>query len=242
MEDTSIRTGIFVQVRLNSTRLSRKALLLLKGGNIIQHVMRSLLRVESDVKALLTDDYSYPILKNYATDEGFDVFIGSSDDVLKRYTDAAYFYDVSRIIRATGDNPLVSGLYAGKILKIHHRRKADMSHYLGIPWGSGVEVIEREALSKAEKESTDPTEREHITTYMYRNRQKFHVVEERCPRSVYYPDLRVTVDTSADFEFIAQVYEEYYSDKPIEIEELIFWLKKEKREFFYSHSAGQEKG
>ena len=53
-----MRTGIFVQVRLASTRLARKALLPLAGSTVIGHVMRALALVPADVRALLTDPAS----------------------------------------------------------------------------------------------------------------------------------------------------------------------------------------
>ncbi len=51
-----MRTGIFIQVRLGSTRLPGKALLPLPGGSVIQHVMRALAAVPADVHALLPPD------------------------------------------------------------------------------------------------------------------------------------------------------------------------------------------
>ena len=66
-----MRTGIFVQVRLGSTRLGRKALLPLADGTIIGHVMRALSLVDADVRALLTDPDSLDALASEAAAHGF---------------------------------------------------------------------------------------------------------------------------------------------------------------------------
>ena len=89
-----INKAVFVQARLDSTRLPCKALLPLKGGSVIQHVMRALKPVSADYHVLLTDKHSSEVFKYLAVDEGFDVFSGPEDDVLERYYLASVFYDV----------------------------------------------------------------------------------------------------------------------------------------------------
>ena len=132
-----MRTGIFLQVRLDSQRLPRKALLPLPYGNIIQHAMRALKGIEADVYALLTDENSEGTLRPFATKEDFEMFIGPRDDVLKRYCLAARHFRVDHVIRATGDNPLVSAEMGRAILSIHIREEADLSHFIGLPLGTG---------------------------------------------------------------------------------------------------------
>lgn len=126
-------TGIFVQVRLGSTRLPAKALLPLPGGCLIRHVMRSLAGVPADVRALLTDGRSVEALRPHAAAEGFEVFAGPDEDVLARYCMASRTYGIDRIIRATGDNPLTSARLARDIILEHERARADLSHFVGIP-------------------------------------------------------------------------------------------------------------
>src|SRR5208283_1577885 len=134
-------TGVFVQVRLGSTRLPSKALLPLPGGCLIQHVMRSLTAVPADVRALLTDGNSVAALRPLAEAEGFQVFAGPDEDVLGRYCMASRLYGTDRVIRATGDNPLTSARLALDIIREHERADADLSHFVGVPWGSGIEVV-----------------------------------------------------------------------------------------------------
>ncbi len=107
-----MRTGVFVQVRLGSTRLPRKAMLSLPGGSVIQHVMRALAAVPADVRALLTDEQSLAVLRPVGEAEGWVVAPGPAEDVLARYCNACRELDVQRVIRATGDNPLTSASLA----------------------------------------------------------------------------------------------------------------------------------
>jgi spore coat polysaccharide biosynthesis protein SpsF (cytidylyltransferase family) len=57
-------------------------------------------------------------LEDIAAPWGFKVFAGSREDVLDRYIKAAENFGLDRLVRATGDNPLVSAELAGQLLTI----------------------------------------------------------------------------------------------------------------------------
>lgn len=220
-----MRTGIFVQVRLGSTRLARKALLPLAGGTVIAHVMRALLLVTADVRAMLTDPASLDELAPVAAGCGFLAIAGHPDDVLARFADAARRLDVQRVVRATGDNPLTCPRLAREILAVHEDRRADLSHYLGCPWGTGVEVVEAEALFAADREASLADEREHLTTYLYRHRERFVVIEEQAPPASRLPEARVTVDTQEDYERVSRMFADLYRGAPIESDAVAAWWR-----------------
>jgi spore coat polysaccharide biosynthesis protein SpsF len=220
-----VLTGIFIQVRMGSTRLPSKALLPLPGGPVILHVMRSLQAVQADIRALLTDEKSAAALRPVASPEGYEVFVGPEEDVLARYCMASRQYGTERIIRATGDNPVTSARLAGEITAEHERADADLSHFLDVPWGSGVEVVAARALFEAEREAVRQDEREHMTTFLYRHPERFRILETPAPPYAAYAKGRVTVDTPEDMEAMTLLFKSLYRGKAIEIEEVISWLK-----------------
>jgi spore coat polysaccharide biosynthesis protein SpsF len=220
-----VSTGIFIQVRLGSVRLPSKALLALPGGCVIQHVMRSLQAVPADARALLTDGRSRDALRPLADAEGYEVCVGPDEDVLARYCAACRQFGVQRVVRATGDNPLTSARLARDIMAAHEAAATDLSHYLGVPWGSGIEVVTTEALLQAETDATRQDEREHITTFHYRHPQRFRILEAPAPAYAAYPEGRVTIDTPADMEAMTRLFEALYQGAPVEIEQAIAWLK-----------------
>ncbi len=222
-----MRTAVLVQVRMGSTRLPGKALLPLKGMSVIRHVMRALQGVPADVRALVTDQSSAAAFEADAAAEGFGIFVGSPLDVLDRYCAASRKYSADRVIRATGDNPLVSAALAREIMALHQEKGADLSHYLGCPWGMGVEVVEAEALHRADREAKDPVEREHITTYIYRHPERFIILEPQAPPRANAPEARVTVDTLEDFRRVERIFTDLYHGSPLEAEEVIGWCAQE---------------
>ncbi len=217
-------TGLFIQVRLGSARLPSKAILPLAGATIIEHVMRALRPVPAEVRVLLTDVLSAEALREKAAPEGYEVLAGPAEDVLARYCLGARTFRVETIVRATGDNPLTSARLARSICEEHEAAGADLSHYLGCPLGTGVEVIQATALFEAEREASGPEEREHITTWLYRHRDRYRVLEPQAPPDALLPGRTVSVDTAEDYEEMQRIFAALYRGAPIEADELVRYL------------------
>jgi spore coat polysaccharide biosynthesis protein SpsF len=217
--------GVFLQARLGSTRLPGKALLPLGGTTVLQLCLRALSRVEAGVHALLTEPKSSQAFAGPARAEGFELFVGSEEDVLDRFCGAAEKFGVGRVVRATADNPLVSPAQIRGLLALHESRGWQLSHWLGPPLGTGVEVIEAGALAEAGAVARDPYEREHVTPYLYRHPERFRVGEPACPAAWHLPETPVTLDTAADYELLQKAFRDLYRGEPIETEELIRWLR-----------------
>ena len=90
-------TGVFLQVRIDSTRLPGKALLLLEDYKVIEHAMRNLKVVNADVFALLTEPASAIQLTHLAEKWGYKVFVGDKNNVLKRYANAIQHFSVTTV-------------------------------------------------------------------------------------------------------------------------------------------------
>lgn len=217
-------TAVFLQARIDSRRLPGKALLPLAGRTVIDHVMEALKLIDAAWHVLLTDDDSFDALAPHARAAGFDITRGSKNDVLSRYAGAVSHYEADYIIRATGDNPLVSSFLAEEILSRHIAVGADYSGFVGGPLGSGVEVVNTEALLRADREAADPYEREHVTPYIYRRPGAFIIHRPVVPKRFYMPDARITLDTEADYAFIGEVFSDIYTGRPISTEVLLRWL------------------
>ena len=213
-------TGIFLQARLASTRFPRKALEMLGGRTIVEHCMAALTYVRADYHVLLTDRDSAPEFAPRAEQWGFDVFAGSRDDVLDRYARSVDRYGVDTIVRATGDNPLVSPALANRIINEHHAVGSDYSGYLGMPLGTGVEVISRTALMKADAAAESRYDREHVCPFIYRHPWAFRTHRPVVERSLK-SDARVTIDLPSDLEHVRTLYNALYRGLPVEAEEIV---------------------
>lgn len=223
-------TAIFLQVRLDSVRLPNKALLTLGDRTVIEHAMRALDAPAADHRCLLTSEDSADALRPYAESAGWDIFIGPKNDVLARYARAARRFGARRIVRATGDNPLVSPAMARAAMNLAEGTGA---HYAGLdelPLGSGVEVIDGEALEAADREADDPYEREHVAPFIYRRPRRFRIEiapappEYRCPRG------RVTLDNTDDLAYLRRLYADLYTGVPLELDRVSPWVRNNPRD------------
>lgn len=219
------KIGIFLQARLDSSRLPEKALLNLGGITILEHAMRALTSVEADHYVLLTDDRSAHRLRPLSRLCNFDLFVGDPDDVLDRFLRAAQRYGVDTIVRATGDNPFVSPEATELALALRRSKDADFAALVGLPLGTGVEVVRRRALEIAWKKASKRYDREHVTPFLYTRPERFSIVRSPAPAALRFPEARVTLDTWEDYRHLQGLVEDLHYSFPVEIRDIVAWYQ-----------------
>jgi spore coat polysaccharide biosynthesis protein SpsF len=193
---------IVLQARLGSTRLPGKVLAPLAGRPILSHCIGRLQRSGFRLVVATTTAPEDDAVAAEAWRQGADVLRGPEADVLTRFLMVAKRVEAPVIIRATADNPLVDCDAPARVMRTLIAQGADYVVEIDLPVGAAVEAVRSEALRTAGADATDPYDREHVTTYVRRNRERFKVVEGLAPAALRRPDLRVTIDTPADLEFV----------------------------------------
>lgn len=221
-------TSVFLQVRLDSSRLPRKALADLGGKTVTERCLAALSSL-ADQRVLVTEPASARELEPLLEGTGWSLFVGSKDDVLDRFVQAARATGTTTVVRATGDNPLVSTSLASIALERHRRHGADFTALDGGPIGSGVEVIEASALEVAWGSQPDAYEREHVGPYLYRRPERFRIHRTPVPASCWAPEARITLDTPDDLDYLRALWAAVYQGHAPEVEELIPWLNQHPR-------------
>lgn len=222
-------TAVFLQVRLDSTRLPRKALALLGGRTVTERCFDALDAVRAETRILVTEPGSADELAPLAQAAGWQLFVGSKDNVLDRFVQAARNCGADTVVRATGDNPLVSAALAHRLLDLHRARSADYSGFLGAPVGTGVEILRVAALERAWASSPDDYEREHVSPHLYRHPDRFVINQPEVIEPLRLPDARVTLDTAEDLAYLRTLWDAVYRGSPPEVEDLIPWLSRHPR-------------
>jgi spore coat polysaccharide biosynthesis protein SpsF len=192
-------SGVILQARLSSTRLPGKALMELCGERLLYRVMEALNRVDAALRVLACPDSCLAAFGPLAERAGFEISGGPEEDVLARYCMAARRFGIDRVIRATGDNPFVFARAAAAINAEAEELDADYAAYAGLPYGAGVESVKSEALFRAEREAPDGPAREHVCPYIYGRPELFTLHRPLAPREWRGQNMRLTVDTAADF-------------------------------------------
>jgi spore coat polysaccharide biosynthesis protein SpsF len=199
-------TAVVLQARLDSTRLPEKSLLPLGGKPLVLTVMEALKSVPADLYVLAcAEDCAVPFGPP-AEKAGFTLIPGPKDDVLARYCLAIRRFNISRVIRATGDNPFVFADAAAAINAEALALNAAYAGYSGLPLGAGVESVDSEALLRAEAEAVSPYDREHVCPYLYGHPEQFSLHRPLAPRYWQGGGIRLTLDTAEDYERAQVLY------------------------------------
>lgn len=227
----SPRVVAIVQARMGSTRLPGKVMLPLAGKPMIHHVVervRWVPELDEVVVATSTLEQEQPLVE-YLQAMGVPVFRGSEHDVLERYYLAAQAYDADVIIRITADCPLISSrVTSGVVRAFLACNDCDyVSNTLErtFPRGLDTEVVRFSALERAHWEATTPSEREHVTPYIWKQPERFRIQQYR--GEVDLSTLRWTVDTPEDFEFARRVFGALYPKHlNFDVEKVLSLLKR----------------
>ena len=217
--------AVVLQARLGSTRLPGKVLLPLGGTTLIEQAMVRLSRAGAELLVLATDEKSAPSLAPAAERRGFELLVGPEEDVLARYCLAIERFKPDFVIRATGDNPLVSFELASLLVERGASHPSDYSGFLGMPTGMGVELVAAQALLRAEAEAREAPEREHVCPYLYKHPELFRIDRPDAPAEYILPGARVTVDTAADYGAVLRLYGALYDGNPIPDVSILSYLR-----------------
>ncbi len=199
-------TALVLQARLDSSRLSDKALLPLGDRPIVFRVMEALAFLPCEKRILACPEDSVSAFAPLAEEAGFVLVPGPKEDVLARYCLAIRESGADRIVRATADNPFVFVDAAAAISSEAAELGADYAGYSGLPYGAGVESVASEALLRAEREAQSPDEREHVCPYLYRHPEIFRLHRPLAPRRWQGQEYRITVDTREDYGRAVSLY------------------------------------
>jgi len=207
-----------LQARLSSTRLPGKVLLPLAGAPMllrqIERVRRAR-RIDQIVVATSLEASDDPLVQTLE-EAGLAVHRGLLADVLARFVSALEVWPADHVVRLTGDCPLIDPEVIDATIALHLGEGADYTHNRydpsGYPKGQDVEVISAAALRRTAAQDHSPEAREHVTWAVRNAPDRFRIA--RLDPPVDEGQVRWTVDTADDYEFVRRVYEGLYPASP----------------------------
>jgi len=230
-----MRPVAIIQARMGSTRLPGKALKPILGRPMLWYIVQRARWVPGVAEVVATSDQpgDEPI-RRFCQEYGIALFAGSESDVLDRFYQAAIQYAGDPLIRITGDCPFVDPEVVGHLLELY--KTGDYDH-VGVATGAGAMFLDGgrfpdgldaecfgfATLERAWREATEPSDREHITPYIWRVPGRFRVRRLKAEKD--YSHLRWTVDNEADFQLVSHVYEALYrEDEPFLMSDILGYL------------------
>lgn len=213
MGETLMATGVLavVQARLGSTRLPGKALLEIAGRPMVAHVVaRAAAAPGVDQVVLATTVNSEDdALVDFARSAGLRCVRGSAEDVLDRFRSVLLEDPADVVVRVTADCPLLDPQVSGLVVKEYLRQVGEVDYMSNVrpptyPDGLDTEVFSRGALEQAWREARLPSEREHVTAYIWGHPDRFRLGNVAHAEDL--SSLRFTVDTEGDLAFARAIY------------------------------------
>lgn len=216
------------QARFGSSRFPGKVLKKVGGRTILEIHLRRLLRAQRIGKVVVatTDEPEAEEICAIARSLGVDSYRGSLHDVLDRYYHAAVRFKgevepFEGVLRATSDCTLIDPSLIDQVVNAFVAQKVDYcSNNLepSFPIGVDHEVFRFSALERAWKEAKQPSEREHVTPYIWKNSSvkggtlftSYSFRQEREDQV----DLRMVVDEPSDLEIISRLVAALGDDRP----------------------------
>jgi spore coat polysaccharide biosynthesis protein SpsF len=224
-----VTTLAIVQARMSSTRYPGKVLAPLAGQPMILRQLERIQRAKTlDAIVVGTStDASDDELAEIVKASGCDVVRGDLNDVLARFIQVIDQYQPETVVRLTADCPLISPQVIDQVVARFNQGDCDYASNTMTPTypdGLDVEVVKASVLQEVYETSTDKNEREHVTLGVYRQPDKYRILN--FAGEVDLSDLRWTVDTPADYQFVKAIYEELYPKNPnFDFEEVISYLQ-----------------
>ena len=229
-DDEDMTVGCIVQTRMGSTRLPGKVLMeVIEGKPVLYYVINQLKYCKSFEKLIIAtttlpeDDK----IVQFCIDNNVNYFRGDPKNVLERHYRCAEKFSLSTIIRMPSDKPLLDPEVVDKVVETFNANSYDyVTNFLPptFPSGTEVEVLSFDSLKKSWEKVTLPSEKEHVTAYIYNHRDSFKIFN--LVNSENLSNFRWAVDRIEDLRLVREIVSRIHKS-PILIKDILKLFKNE---------------
>ena len=236
----SKRVVLIIQARMGSTRLPGKSMMDLAGAPLVGRILERVRRCRrfDDIVLGIPDTADDRILERLGKEYGVTVFVGSENDLVERYYQAAVASNADVVARLPADNATPEPAEIDRIVEHHlslgHRGFSSNLSVIddsGYPDGIGAEIFDFSLLAEARERHSDSRQREHVHLNFFDYSTQKAIDQGWCPISTIQcpigfrrPDLVLDVNTQEQYEFMRQLYEYLYPRNPqFHITDIIRW-------------------
>lgn len=211
--------GIIVQARMGSTRLPGKVTKeLTKDTPMLEYQLKRLRLCKPEIPIYVAtppDLVKEKPIHDICRKLKIPFYVGSENDLIKRYLYGAKKYNLDPVIRITSDCPLldptliteVYGIF--KIVNVDYYTNSPLNNgkYMGYPSGMNVEIMKRKVLEILNDTVKDANKREHCTLALQDDifAHSIGVSKENLWLGALYSNYNFSVDTIEDFEYIKSI-------------------------------------
>jgi len=235
-----------VAARMTSSRLPGKVLLPLAGRPSLAHLIHRLRtsRYLNGVVVATAEGAANDPVRAFAKSEEVPVFSGSEDDVLDRTLKAAQSVGAEVIVQVTGDCPLIDPAVVDRTIAAYLGHRPDYACNRlpeTYPNGLDTEVFSTALLSQVAALTDDPSDREHVSLYIYEHPQRYTLLNVPAPPEHRWPELRLTLDTWEDYRVIRAIFDALFPANPdFGLTQILDWLRAHPQWVMVNHDVRQK--
>ena len=222
----SKRVVLIIQARMGSKRLPGKSMMDLNGAPLVGRILERVKRCKKIDQIILAipDTWENQPLKKLADDYSIECYMGSENNLVDRYYQAATASKADLIVRIPADNATSEPSEIDRIIDYHltlgmpgfSSNLAEI-YNSGYPDGIGAEIFNYSLLCDVQEKVTDSFRREHVHLNFF-NYETGKAVDSEwcpvntidCPTKFRRPDLILDVNTMEQYLFMKSLYEELY--------------------------------
>ncbi len=211
------------QARYGSTRFPGKILNEVNGLSLLEIHLRRIQQSQliSKIKVATTNEPESNRIEQIASNLGIESYHGSIENVLERFYLTALPESPDWVVRLTSDCPLVDPGVIDEVIQHALDHNLDyVSNTLLVPTfpdGLDVEVFKFSSLRVANEQAKLLSEKEHVTPFIWKNSSLMGgelFTSDVIKNTVDLSGVRITVDTTEDFEVIKELIEREGIDSP----------------------------
>lgn len=226
-----MKTGVIVQARMESERLPGKVYKKAAGKPLLDHLISRIKKSKLTEKIVIAipdtkkSSVLLPIIKKHKV----DFYLGSLDNVLLRYINAAENFGIDPVIRITADCPLIDPFLIDEGIKRYKEFKNKPDYYFleGYPHGLGdIEILSLKSLKKSIQMVNDQYYLEGVMPFLTENPNLFDVIIEKAHPSFLRPKFRLCVDEKPDLVLIRKIFNYFKSKENFFTKEITEYLDK----------------
>ena len=221
-----------IQARMSSSRLPGKIMMEACGKTLLEHMICRVKQSKKLDEIIVATSINKldNVIENWCIKNNIKYFRGPEDDVLKRFKLTKDFFKPDTIVRLCSDCPLIDPNIIDDVINIYELNNYDFvsnsfpTKGRKYPDGMGVEVFSSDLLEETDKLAKKPSEREHVTFFMWMQPEKYNIF--RLDNKIDLSNFRLNLDYIEDYCLIRSIFEALYQqNNKFTMNDVIVWLE-----------------
>lgn len=193
---------LIVQARYSSRRLPGKVLMKINKTPMLEFTIKRLQKTTlfRNIYVLTSNHPEDEMIVNFCESRNIKYYTNSLNNVYQRFKSFLNSKNYDAFVRISGDSPLIDPFLIDSMLKKFKKNNYDLLTNVfprTFPSGQSVEIVKSKVFLKVNESLLSMENKEHITSFFYKNYGQFNIENFECKYS--HKNTKLSIDTIDDF-------------------------------------------